>query len=294
MADPDRLTYRNNLRGFAIERETQMRERELQVQEDYDLALKLWKEEHDNYMASLGLGRELEEDQSGSNDSDSESEDGNDNGINSTIGVGSNNDKSESRSDAEGHSTQAVARCCACGDMAPMEDTKILDGEPEHTFCRGCLIEFVKTSISDSTLFPPRCCNIPVAVESCGSLLPEDLIDKFIQKREELSTPNPTYCVSCGQFITLANIRSEAASCASCGEVTCASCKEAAHDGLCQEDPNVRLLMDLANRSQWQRCQKCNTMVERDTGCFHITYEIESVLNNGTMANTYFQVSLLP
>jgi hypothetical protein len=29
--------------------------------------------------------------------------------------------------------------------------------------------------------------------------------------------------------------------------------------------------MDMARRSRWQQCTKCNNMVELEQGCFHMT-----------------------
>lgn len=181
--------------------------------------------------------------------------------------------KSSSKSKVLG--SEALTKCCACMEVVPSKDTLTLRCEPEpHTYCRGCLVDLFSSALFNTTLFPPRCCRLPISLDTCRAVLPKTLIKKFDLKVEELATPNPTYCANadCSEFISPKAIKAEVGTCVYCKDKTCARCKNAAHKGLCPSDPHVQLLMDCAKRSKWQQCTKCKNMVELVQGCFHMTY----------------------
>ena len=170
--------------------------------------------------------------------------------------------------------TQVKRRCDACLEYYPADHTLNLRCQPTpHLYCRGCLIDLFKTAIVDTTLFPPRCCKVAIPVDMCRYLLPNELVEEFDLKVEELATPNPTYCFDskCNKFIRLRQIEHDVAYCLFCDKKTCAVCKRKEHHDLCPEDPHVKLLLDAAKRSHWQRCQKCRNMVELSHGCYHMT-----------------------
>lgn len=159
-------------------------------------------------------------------------------------------------------------------DVFPCRDTLTLECQPEgHTYCQGCLVDLFRSSIHNTALFPPRCCNITVPLEICRALLPKELIKEFDLKVEELATPNPTYCSNgeCSSFIRPSEIKADVGSCVFCKTRTCIRCKSPEHTGLCPSDPHVQLLMDVAKRSKWQQCSNCKNMVELEQGCFHMT-----------------------
>lgn len=170
-----------------------------------------------------------------------------------------------------GISAAGTLTCISCFDAVSAKQTLTLNCEPEpHTYCRKCLTELFKSAIKDSSLFPPRCCKIAIPIETCRALLPKSMIKDFDLKLEELATPNPTHCSSCSKFIRLQEIKGDVASCVFCKKETCVTCKGKKHLGLCPEDPHVKLLLDLGNRSRWQQCGQCKNMVELSTGCFHM------------------------
>jgi hypothetical protein len=170
-------------------------------------------------------------------------------------------------------SPELERRCNACMESFPAKETLSLRCAPEpHIYCRGCLINLFQTAIVDTSLFPPRCCRATIPLDMCRALLPKQMIHDFDSKVEELATPNPTNCSDpdCSKFIRLANISNNKAKCA-CGRITCVLCKEMDHSGKdCPEDPHVKLLMDVAKRSKWQKCGKCKTLVELASGCYHM------------------------
>ncbi|KAF2257740.1 hypothetical protein CC78DRAFT_410341, partial [Lojkania enalia] len=141
-----------------------------------------------------------------------------------------------------------------------------------HTYCRDCLVGLFRSSITNTELFPPRCCKVPISLDVCHALLPKVLIKDFDLKVEELATINPKYCSSssCAKFLRLEDIKSGIGTCHFCMQKTCVTCKEKQHSGLCPDDPHVGALMGLAERLKWQRCTNCKNMVELSMGCFHM------------------------
>jgi hypothetical protein len=170
--------------------------------------------------------------------------------------------------------SKALTKCCACMEAVPSKDTLTLSCKPEpHTYCRACLVDLFTSALVNTSLFPPRCCKVPIPLETCRAMLPKELIKDFDLKVEELATPNPTYCsnADCSKFIRPKDIKADVASCVYCKDKTCVKCKSSGHKGLCPSDPHVQLLMDVAKRGRWQQCTNCKNMVELEQGCFHMT-----------------------
>lgn len=170
--------------------------------------------------------------------------------------------------------SKSLTKCCACMEVVSSKDTLTLKCKPEdHTYCRVCLIDLFTSALVNTTLFPPRCCKLPVPLDTCRAILPRELIKDFDLKVEELATPNPTYCANteCSKFIRPKDIKANVGSCVYCKDKTCVNCKNTDHKGLCPSDPHVQLLMEVAKRSKWQQCTKCKDMIELVQGCFHMT-----------------------
>jgi hypothetical protein len=167
-----------------------------------------------------------------------------------------------------------LTKCVVCLEVVPTKDTLTLACQPEpHTYCRKCLIDLFTSSMVNTSFFPPRCCKVPIPLDTCRLTLPKELIKNFDLKVEELATPNPTYCCEpdCSKFIRVKDIGAEVGNCVYCKTKTCVLCKRKEHKGLCPSDPHVKLLMDVAKRARWQLCSKCKNMVELEQGCFHMT-----------------------
>ncbi|OBT53865.1 hypothetical protein VE04_06564 [Pseudogymnoascus sp. 24MN13] len=162
--------------------------------------------------------------------------------------------------------------CEACGDEKTLEELGC--GPCGHEYCRDCLQDLVTAAITDQSLFPPRCCRQPIALEAIHTLLTSELVDAFIDKRVEYETPNKTYCSvqTCSAFIKLANITNNVATCLKCDSKTCTLCKEAAHgNGECSSDPAFEQILQMVRENGWQRCYMCSSVVELNYGCNHIT-----------------------
>lgn len=144
-----------------------------------------------------------------------------------------------------------------------------------HHYCPGCLHTLFDLSIKNETLFPTRCCQVSIPLDSARPFLSATLAQKFLEKRLELSTPDRTYCSrsTCSSFIPPAEISTwtSTATCFQCLTATCTICKGPAHDGNCPPDVRTQLVLDVARQQGWQRCYNCRHLVERDNGCNQIT-----------------------
>ncbi|KAK2766907.1 hypothetical protein FQN54_006222 [Arachnomyces sp. PD_36] len=163
-------------------------------------------------------------------------------------------------------------RCEAC-----REETKFFDVARlscNHEYCRECLADLFEASMTDESLFPPRCCRQPIIMAKVRIFLKAELVQTFEKKRIEFETRDKTYChsPSCSTFITLPNIESEVAVCPECYLRTCAICKKAEHPGDCPEDTALQEVLDAARENGWQRCYQCFRVVELGFGCHHMTF----------------------
>jgi hypothetical protein len=169
--------------------------------------------------------------------------------------------------------------CSSCLDLHAKHDMLQLscngNGESnKHAYCRECLQRLYETSVTDPSHFLPRCCSKIISLFNCVPFLSQDLIARFVARREELETPNRIYCsnTKCSKWIRPENVGTHVASCKDRSQKTCTTCKRKEHSGLCPEDKDVQKLMTVAREKRWQTCPNCKEMVELNKGCYHITY----------------------
>lgn len=164
-----------------------------------------------------------------------------------------------------------MVRCIACVDEFPWFDT--LPAPCSESYCGACISTLFAASITDESLYPPRCCGQAIPFDVAKHFLSPGVAETFAAKREELDTKNRVYCHRplCSVFIPPANIRGDVATCPRCANDTCAMCKAARHDGDCPEDMALKELIATANAEGWQRCNACSRMVELEVGCNHMT-----------------------
>jgi IBR domain, a half RING-finger domain len=162
-------------------------------------------------------------------------------------------------------------RCTACQEY--QEFSKIARAPCGHEYCEDCLRNLFESSMTDESLFPPRCCKQSIPTGAVRIFLTSELIDQYELKKIEFGTTNRTYCSSprCSVFLHTENIDGDRGTCPDCGVVTCTMCKTAAHEGDCPADTDLQLVLATAAENQWQRCYSCRRLVELDTGCNHIT-----------------------
>lgn len=167
-----------------------------------------------------------------------------------------------------------MGRCVACGDEKEFFEVARVPCKNRHEYCRDCLAQLFQLSMTDETLFPPRCCSEPIPLDQVRFFLPSQLAKDFEAKEPELSTKNRTYChdQACSTFVPAHAIDNDIATCPKCRRTTCTMCKQPSHMGDCPQDTALQQFIDTANANQYQRCYQCNRFVELDHGCNHMTY----------------------
>jgi hypothetical protein len=161
--------------------------------------------------------------------------------------------------------------CVACQEGKKYFD--VIAAPCGDEYCRVCLRDLFAASMTDESLFPPRCCRQPITIGSVEIFLTKELKEKFETKRVEFGTPNRTYCSSksCSAFLTPDQIEDDIGTCGDCFIRTCVLCKLEAHDGDCPNDTALQSVLELATENGWQRCYQCRRLVDLDIGCNHMT-----------------------
>lgn len=136
---------------------------------------------------------------------------------------------------------------------------------------------------------PALDCKSVVEVEDCRSWLPKDLTDKWDEALcEALFVAMPKfYCPfkDCSAMMLILENEEEGvmreAECPVCHRLFCAGCCVAWHCGVsCEEFQSLNesereredlLLRELAEEKKWKRCPQCKFLVEKISGCLHIT-----------------------
>ncbi|RDW81712.1 BRcat and Rcat domain-containing protein [Aspergillus mulundensis] len=164
-----------------------------------------------------------------------------------------------------------LRRCIACREE--VEFINAARAPCQHDYCRPCLLSLFKASLTDETLFPPRCCRQRMDTSAARIFLSSDFLQRYNKKKLEFSVVNRTYCYSpaCSSFIHPNHIVDDVATCPECRLTTCASCKGRAHTGDCPNDNALQQLLTLAQENGWQRCYSCWRVVELNYGCNHMT-----------------------
>lgn len=142
-----------------------------------------------------------------------------------------------------------------------------------HKVCSECLTDMFKSSTTDESRYPPKCCH-PVLLTTVRDFINKKVVAEFEQKMVEWETQNRTYCSDkdCGAFVHENHILSTWASCPRCVRITCTECKNVAHgDKPCPEDEATQQALGLMEKEGYKRCSQCQNGVELMQGCNHIT-----------------------
>ncbi|EHA19664.1 hypothetical protein ASPNIDRAFT_179760 [Aspergillus niger ATCC 1015] len=168
-------------------------------------------------------------------------------------------------------SAATETQCCVCYESFYTHKVTRLDCN--HKYCNDCLKDLFRRATKDSTLFPPRCCRMPIHLEIVQKHMSETEISDFRSAEIEFATTDRTYCcnASCGKFILPHNITAGRAQCPHCRSDTCAMCKNSFHTDDCVEDADLQATLALASTQRWQRCFRCRALVDLGIGCYHIT-----------------------
>jgi hypothetical protein len=139
--------------------------------------------------------------------------------------------------------------------------------------------DWYSTASMDESYFPPRCCTIEVPAKTIQGHL--SFMHRALYKRkskeyavpagERLFCPYPT----CARWNPPSKkvVKFGAIKCRYCRRKICFTCKGAAHNtgADCPQDFALEATMRQAHRSGWRRCPRCKNVVEKQSGCIHIT-----------------------
>ena len=164
--------------------------------------------------------------------------------------------------------------CTAC------LDSKLVSGMIEapcsHYYCQTCTVRLFEDSITDESLFPPRCCRQTIPLSVVRGLLGMRLVNRFEEKSIERNDHNRTYCANpaCSLYILPGLVKLDVGTCTSCLQRTCTLCKKVAHSGICKDEEQE--VLKIARVEGWRRCFQCRNMIELRVGCNHITSVLSS------------------
>ncbi|KIY62067.1 hypothetical protein CYLTODRAFT_405018 [Cylindrobasidium torrendii FP15055 ss-10] len=164
--------------------------------------------------------------------------------------------------------------CIICDDRIPTHESYA--APCSHSYCLSCLTDLIRASLTDESLYPPRCCSTPFSPGVFASLLPPTIQRQFEIKSREFGTPTlqRLYCASstCSHFLGSTEDFTHPARCEKCDEGTCSLCKQFEHGtSPCPEDEATQIVRALAATQSWQTCPDCKNLIELSVGCYHIT-----------------------
>ncbi|PWY92177.1 hypothetical protein BO70DRAFT_367399 [Aspergillus heteromorphus CBS 117.55] len=187
----------------------------------------------------------------------------------------------ESASNGEGSSRAMISsqsqisdiqkECVSCLERV---HTIMFRGRCGHEFCRDCVRQMFLGATKDEELYPPRCCGAVVPPGVALRVLHYDELRAFSERAMEWTAKDRLYCAdpTCSRFIPPFSIEDELGTCESCKQQTHLTCRSLAHPGIdCPMDEALHTVLEMADSENWRRCFHCQTMVELQHGCNHIT-----------------------
>ncbi|KAG8964417.1 hypothetical protein FRC03_001818 [Tulasnella sp. 419] len=157
----------------------------------------------------------------------------------------------------------------------------------EHQYCMDCLSEYIKVTLKKGkkarSVFPIRCPECPIETwqmteEVAEMFLSEELLDMW-RRQARLELVEQVECPYEGCSASFEWTKTFPApkliTCPECNRSLCLSCRTAPHPALtCEEnmtDSNDAAIYEIARVMGWKRCQMCKMVVERVSGCPHMT-----------------------
>lgn len=190
--------------------------------------------------------------------------------------------------------------CMICAEEDP---EAIATFECGHNWCCTCIYGSISRAAADESAYPPKCCGSIIDIHGITYEDIDGLPDeegyadfegyapwtRYMFREEEYTTPHRTYCFSptCAQFIPPRRIEDQFASCIRCGEYTCCKCKNKAHEGKCPIDTAIQQTLEVAKANGWKSCPMCDRLIEKKSGCNHISYAFPSPVLWSSSANSF-------
>ncbi|KAF9081554.1 hypothetical protein BGX23_000743 [Mortierella sp. AD031] len=147
-----------------------------------------------------------------------------------------------------------------------------------HAYCLECLARYVDTQVK-AQAWPITCPH-----ESCREVVSSFAVETLLgsgafqwhRLAVEHAIQKKIYCPynACGRLIDGdRNDEQEAVDlpCPYCSKLFCAMCHGEAHKGINCEQRLDKIFANLATDSNWKSCPSCNHMIEKESGCNHMT-----------------------
>ena len=151
-----------------------------------------------------------------------------------------------------------------------------------NALCQDCLAQYASVSSKDRAKIDIRggiCCFVPhckgiVGVPSLKKVLSrgriQDVQQLIFNKTVELDkTATWCYNPACGGVCK--KINDMEAVCNTCQEKTCAACSNKFHPSKTCAEADTDGIMQLKEREEWKSCPTCKCIVEKMSGCDHVT-----------------------
>ena len=166
-----------------------------------------------------------------------------------------------------GSTPQQEPSCISCSDEI---EAVSFTAPCKHSYCNDCLASYVKNALEPAGLFPPACCNLPITLQSVQAHIHDELVKRWQKKQLEIVESCTLVCAKSGCRVVISpeNIVEDLGHCLACNNHICTMCRMQAHkDEPCPNED----VMNLAKKEGWQRCYRCNNMIELNFGCNHMT-----------------------
>ncbi|CAL1709003.1 unnamed protein product [Somion occarium] len=172
--------------------------------------------------------------------------------------------------------------CVICGDAIRGIEVRTPCG---HYYDRQCILDLFQAATRDESLYPPRCCRLKIPLSLVQSYMTSAAINLFNEKGREFGTLKRVYCANprcsrflCAQLEAIPWFSTTSVKCTAegCNTETCSFCKARLIPGTivphtCRKDSVDREVLALGERSRWARCPGCETLIELNLGCYHMT-----------------------
>lgn len=205
-----------------------------------------------------------------------------------------------------GHPPPMKEKCKIC--LEDKESSEIFNNTVcSHKFCSICILDHVHGKLQEKVVAincPEFNCTEHLTPQQCQLILPKQTLEEWYLALVEAGIPNPEkfYCPfqDCSALmwkdVPESTIQTTSSSngwnlettsevtaikqseCPECRRLFCAQCHVPWHAGFdCYEwkssekEKDENMLFKLAKENDWKRCTKCSQIVEKTSGCDHIT-----------------------
>ncbi|EXJ78029.1 hypothetical protein A1O3_09189 [Capronia epimyces CBS 606.96] len=171
--------------------------------------------------------------------------------------------------------TQPARECYVCIENLPHSATMKVGNCP-HVWCRQCLVRRFEMALKNEDHYPVRCCgeltSISVEEPQVAAVLGEKMKTDLAAKIVEYGSRDRTYCYvpTCSTFIDPSTIMGTEATCPSCQESTCTTCKAQNHGSTECTPSHDEAFDQWREESEAATCPACHRVIIISHGCNHM------------------------